>query len=287
MKKRILYNDQYDWEYHVKSMVSPTWFKVNKTISILLNIAVPLILVFVLHMGLINTLLAFIAFDILMVVVEFISIGLYKLKKRASWATKKGQFQKELDKMTPEQAKTLRKDMSAHAKFYDEKIEMIDEKIKSHDMLESILGPKSHEKTISSVKNMIEKMRAYSDDNIPFNECEECIDWIQEKVAKIVEKSDKLMEVVKDNPVAILDVTGTYDIYANEMMRIILKYQDATEEQQDSMKPELSNLLDVFCEKLERHYQRICNTKEFELGVDISYLTKRLKEDEEDKKDET
>ena len=196
--------------------------------------------------------------------------------------TKRKAYIEEIDKLTLDEVKERRKELQAHSKFYKEKLEVLDNKIKEFQDINRILSPDKHIDDIKTVELIIERMRAYSDDNIPFNECDECIKWIQKKIAKIVSKSDELIKIAHNNPGTISLINSTYDIYAEEMMSIILNYQEAVEEQQEKMEPQLRNLLDAFYNKLDRLFQKIYDSKEFALGVDIDYLTKRLNEDLED-----
>lgn len=280
--KLFHYNNADDWEFNVKNKVSPGWYKANKTLGLALNVATPAALLFLFNVNLPTFLLAYIGFDACMMAMDYASIGAYNGVKGISWLSKREKYEGKVGELTLEEVNKLKEDLSGHDKFYKEKLDILNQRIEEYKQLNTVATPEKYINTMKYVKEMVEKMRAYSDDSIPFEQCEECIDWIQEKVAKIVEKSDELLADVNDEPDSVVMIVNTYKIYAEELMNIILKYQEATEEQQTAMKPKLEKLLDTFREKLDRLHIKITSSREFSLNVDIDYLTKRLNEDIEE-----
>jgi len=294
MKKIFRCEDSDDWKMWVQEQVPDSWFKINNVLGILLNIAVPAILLFYFHLSIPTMILCYIIFDILMVPMDYLSIGMYKIlktviwlpQKAVLWLPKKAAYEKKVQNMSIDEINALKDELDAHDKFVDEKLEIINQRIEEYKRLDSIVAPSQHKDTIKYVKEMIEKMRAYSDDDIPFDQCDKCIKWIQKSMAEIVKKSDGLMNIILDDPDSVMQIVNVYNVYAEEMLRIVIKYQEADEEQQEKMRPKLEALLNTFSEKIDRLDARITSSRERSLDIDIDYLTKKLNEDVESNKNE-
>lgn len=275
MKKILKYKNYEDWTGHVKNMVSPGWYKTNKRLNFLLNIAIPAILLFVLKVNIFVFLLAFIAVDIGMIALDYSSVGMYGAIRKLTWQLQKGKFKQKVGQMSLKEMNQLKESINSNAEFSKEKLSVLNEQISEYKKLENASMPIHHRDTIKYVSEMIDRMRAYSDN-------EDSIDWICREISKTVKKSDKLLEIVHDDTDSIVQIVNTYNVYAEEMMSIILKYQEADKEQKENIKPKLQKLLDAFNEKLDRLETKISSSKEKSLDFDIDYLTRKLEEDDKD-----
>lgn len=273
------YKNADEWESNIKNTVSPKYFRANHIIGTALNIAVPAAILFGLKADLMTYILCFIGFDIGMSALDGISLGLYKGGKSIKWFMNKGKFSKQVKNMSLDEINRMKDEMGSNSEYFNEKLEVINACIEEYKQAEQALVMPGDKDTIKYVESIINRLRAYSYDSIPFDECDECIGWIQEETKEIVQKSDNLIEIVKKSPDKAADIVRTFNVYADELLNIILKYQESDEEQQQKMAGKLKNLLDTFSEKLERLTDKITTSREYSLNMDIDYLSKRLNED--------
>ena len=269
MGKIFKVNDFYDWEAIVEARMGDKYIKTNKAISIILNIIVPSILLFVLKVNFITYLLCFICFDIFQVVLEYISIYIYSGAKSIAWFAQKKQYVDKIKSMTPVQIESFKKELSNTHTFYNEKLAILNKQIEEYKSFDTIATPSVRKNDIAYVEEVIMKLKNYNN-----------IEWIKTRMKDIVDVSERLISLVKDDPDSVQAIINTYNIYAEELLNIIVQYEDMDIEQKEKYEPKIEKLMDVFYHHIEEKENKIQSYKEHTIDFDIDFLTKKLTEEE-------
>lgn len=260
-----------EYEEYAKEKTSNTFVKMNKLLGIALNIAIPLVLLLVFHLTISQYILAFIAFDAIQIVLNFILIKIFLGVKGLSWITSKGKFIKKIENMSPSEIEAFKNDFRKNQAFAQEKLNIINKKIEEYKMFNNIETSSFNRENIAFVEEMILKLKNY--DNIK---------WIKNEFEKIIEKSMALLDIVKEDTDSVKDIINTYNIYADELLNIVNQYEDMDEEQQERYKDRIKDLITTFYEHLEDLEQKITSYREHNIERDIDFLMKKLEETGED-----
>lgn len=264
-------NNVLDFETSMEAQVSETYFKINNIIGIALNIVIPVLLLFVFKVSFTNFLLAFLISDVALMGLNYLSLYLYKSCSKFIWLFRKKKYQENLDTMSLKDIKSLKKNLDQNNAFYAQKIKLINEKINEYKSFNSVSSPEIHKDDILYVEKIIEKFKEY--DNVK---------WIKKSLNKIVEKSENLLEMIKEDPDSISVIISTYNIYAEELMKIIAQFEDMDDEQKEKYKPKIEKLIDTFYSHLNELEEKIQSFKEHSIDRDIDFLMKRLESTEGD-----
>lgn len=270
MRKIFKSDTAYAWESVVDDKVGRNYKKINNLISIALNIAVPAILLFGFKVSFTTFLVCFIIFDIAQVFLEYIAIGVYNGAKSVVWLTQKKSYINKLAEMSPKEIEQFKKEMSESQSFFDEKMKILNSKIEEYKALDTISTPNARKHDIAYVEEVIMKLKNYNN-----------INWIKKRMKNIVAVSERLIVLVKEDPESVQAIVNTYNIYAEELLNIIIQYEDMDDEQKEKYQPKIEKLMDVFLSHLEERENKIQSYKEHNIDFDIDFLTKKLKEADE------
>lgn len=267
MKRRFYCTEQEDWNDYVMKNVSKKYYDINKIICLVLNIVVPAALLLVFKLNFAEYIFAFLVFDVALVLIEYLSIGLYKSSASIKWAIKKSRWAKDVSKMSAEDIAKLRAEMNQNTEFYKEKMEILERQIQEYK--EAAIAPKDKE-GIKYVEEVIKKFSMYMMD------VEEA--FIQKSLEKIITASHKLLDAIKNDPDDGIRVVSLFKVYSDELLKILGQYENLDEDAKQEKMPKVKNLLKVFLEKLEELQERISSGNERNFDTDIDYLTKKLEE---------
>lgn len=267
MKRKFYCADQDDWNDYVRKIVSKKYYNINKNIGIALNIIVPAVLLLVFKLNFAEYIFAFLVFDVALVLIEYLSIGLYKSSSSIKWAIKKARWTKDVSRMSAEDIAKLRAEMNQNTEFYKEKMEILEKQIQEYK--EAAIAPKDKE-GIKYVEEVIKKFSMYMMD------VEEA--FIQKNLEEIVTASHKLLDAIKNDPDDGIRVVSLFKVYSDELLKILGQYENLDEEAKQEKMPKVKNLLKVFLEKLDELEERISSGNERSFDTDIDYLTKKLEE---------
>lgn len=270
MRKIFKSDTAYTWESVVDDKVGRNYKKINNLISIALNITVPAILLFGFKVSFTTFLVCFIIFDIAQVFLEYIAIGVYNGAKSVVWLTQKKSYINKLAEMSPKEIEQFKKEMSESQSFFDEKMKILNSKIEEYKALDTISTPNARKHDIAYVEEVIMKLKNYNN-----------INWIKKRMKNIVAVSERLIVLVKEDPESVQAIVNTYNIYAEELLNIIVQYEDMDDEQKEKYQPKIEKLMDVFLSHLEERENKIQSYKEHNIDFDIDFLTKKLKEADE------
>lgn len=270
MRKIFKSDTAYAWESVVDDKVGRNYKKINNLISIALNITVPAILLFGFKVSFTTFLVCFIIFDIAQVFLEYIAIGVYNGAKSVVWLTQKKSYINKLAEMSPKEIEQFKKEMSESQSFFDEKMKILNSKIEEYKALDTISTPNARKHDIAYVEEVIIKLKNYNN-----------INWIKKRMKNIVAVSERLIVLVKEDPESVQAIVNTYNIYAEELLNIIVQYEDMDDEQKEKYQPKIEKLMDVFLSHLEERENKIQSYKEHNIDFDIDFLTKKLKEADE------
>lgn len=270
MRKIFKSDTAYAWESVVDDKVGRNYKKINNLISIALNITVPAILLFGFKVSFTTFLVCFIIFDITQVFLEYIAIGVYNGAKSVVWLTQKKSYINKLAEMSPKEIEQFKKEMSESQSFFDEKMKILNSKIEKYKALDTISTPNARKHDIAYVEEVIMKLKNYNN-----------INWIKKRMKNIVAVSERLIVLVKEDPESVQAIVNTYNIYAEELLNIIVQYEDMDDEQKEKYQPKIEKLMDVFLSHLEERENKIQSYKEHNIDFDIDFLTKKLKEADE------
>lgn len=270
MRKIFKSDTAYAWESVVDDKVGRNYKKINNLISIALNIAVPAILLFGFKVSFTTFLVCFIIFDIAQVFLEYIAIGVYNGAKSVVWLTQKKSYINKLAEMSPKEIEQFKKEMSESQSFFDEKMKILNSKIEEYKALDTISTPNARKHDIAYVEEVIMKLKNYNN-----------INWIKKRMKNIVAVSERLIVLVKEDPESVQAIVNTYNIYAEELLNIIVQYEDMDDERKEKYQPKIEKLMDVFLSHLEERENKIQSYKEHNIDFDIDFLTKKLKEADE------
>lgn len=270
MRKIFKSDTAYAWESVVDDKVGRNYKKINNLISIALNITVPAILLFGFKVSFTTFLVCFIIFDIAQVFLEYIAIGVYNGAKSVVWLTQKKSYINKLAEMSPKEIEQFKKEMSESQSFFDEKMKILNSKIEEYKALDTISTPNARKHDIAYVEEVIMKLKNYNN-----------INWIKKRMKNIVAVSERLIVLVKEDPESVQAIVNTYNIYAEELLNIIVQYEDMDDEQKEKYQPKIEKLMDVFLSHLEERENKIQSYKEHNIDFDIDFLTKKLKEADE------
>lgn len=263
-------NTSLEWREILEDDIGKNLIKFHSFIGFLLNLIVPVILLVFFKVDIITYLLCFIIFDILQVFLESGILFVHKNINNISWIIQKGRYQKKVKDMSPGEVELLKKDLNTTQSFYNEKLNIINEKINEFKSLEEVATPSSRKNEIIYVEEMILKFKNYDG-----------ISWIKDYMNTIVDTSERLISLIKDDEESIVIVINTYNIYSEELLKIVSSYEDMDDEQKDRYQSKIISLLDDFCEHLTNLEDRIISFKEHSIDFDIDFLQKKLKEDKE------
>lgn len=270
MRKIFKSDTAYTWESVVDDKVGRNYKKINNLISIALNITVPAILLFGFKVSFTTFLVCFIIFDIAQVFLEYIAIGVYNGAKSVVWLTQKKSYINKLAEMSPKEIEQFKKEMSESQSFFDEKMKILNSKIEEYKALDTISTPNARKHDIAYVEEVIMKLKNYNN-----------INWIKKRMKNIVAVSERLIVLVKEDLESVQAIVNTYNIYAEELLNIIVQYEDMDDEQKEKYQPKIEKLMDVFLSHLEERENKIQSYKEHNIDFDIDFLTKKLKEADE------
>lgn len=271
MKTLLAFRNDTASEYKQDALdkTNPVYVRLHNLLGIAINIAVPAVLLFVFKLSLPQFLLAFIAFDILQVFGNFIFVKLFQGICGLAWLTKKFAYAKKVENMTPAEIEGFINNWRDDQAFSQEKLAMLKDRMEEYRSFASIKTPDSNRENIVFVAEMIEKLRNYHN-----------IHWIDKSLDAIVEKSEAVLGIVKEDPDAMAAVINTYNIYAEELLSIVRQYEDMDERQKERYKGSVEKLIKAFYEHLENLEVRITKHKETNINRDIDFLMQKLQEEE-------
>lgn len=257
-----------EWQEILEDNMSKGFIKFHSTIGLLLNIVIPIVLLLFFKVDIITYLLCFVVFDALQVVLEYLILFIHKNILSLSWFIQKGGYKTKLENMSPSEIEYLKNQLNTTNSFYNEKLKMINDKIEELKDLESVSTPASRKNEIIYVEEMIMKFKEY--DNIP---------WIKDYMEQIVTISERLLAKVKEDEESVIVIINTYNIYSEELLKIVAKYEDMDEEEQDKCQPKVLTLMETFCGLLKDLEIKIQNSKKRSIDFDIDFLMKKLEEE--------
>jgi hypothetical protein len=257
-----------DYEEKYTSLVSEKYYKANNYIGIALNIAVPAALLFVFKIKLAYFFLAFIAFDALQIGLNQLSYKVYNVSLKTAWNMQKEKFLDKICEMTPKEIEDYKNEMDSSQKFYQEKLSLINDKISEYKSFSTIGTLEAKKQDITFVEEMNYKFQSY--DNIK---------WIRKRLKNISKISERIIALLKEDADSIDIVIHTYNVYSEELMNIIKKYEDMDDEQKERYEPKIQELMDLFESHLEELEEKITSQREHSIDFDIDFLSKKLKEE--------
>ena len=269
---KIIRADEYfDWEYVVTKNLGETYVKLSNTISVILNISLPLFLLLHLKVDVFTYFLCFIALDIALSLIDLVFVCLAKSFQQVRWLLYKIGFTKEIKNLSPEEIEAYKKSIDSYNDFAQEKLKLLNNQLEEYKSLDKIISVDYKKNELIFVEEMIAKFRAYDE-----------IDWIKNSLLEIANVSDRLLNLVKEDIDAINIIINTYNIYSEELLAIIKKYEEMDEEQQSKYTEKVEKLIDTFLVHLEKQETKVIKFRERSIDFDIDFLSKKLEEMEEE-----
>lgn len=263
-------NSYIEWQEILEDNMNKGFIKFHSTIGLLLNIAIPIVLLLYFKVDISTYFLCFIVVDILQVIFENIILFIYKNISSISWLIQKNGYKTKLKNMNSSEIEILKKELKNNNSFYNEKLKMINEQIDELKSLEKVSTPSLRKNEIIYVEEMILKFKEYNN-----------ISWIKDYMEEIVIISEKLLSLVKEDDESVIVIINTYNIYSEELLKIILQYENMDSEQQSKYQTKLLNLMEDFCNHLKELENKIQKFKEHSIDFDIDFLTKKLQEEKD------
>jgi len=267
--KIINSNDAFDRKQAILDKVGSTFFEVNNAIGLILNILAPIVLLFIIKVDIPTFFFSFIAFDIFLIILENIVLFFSKSFNSIIWIFQKIGYKKRISNMSHDEMLSFKEKFDIMTSFYDEKLKILNDKIEEYRSLETITTPKAKQNELVFVEEMIAKFDSYKG-----------IKFIEERMKELVTVSKKLLELIKDDINSISIVINTYNIYSEELLKIISSYEEMSTEQKLTYRDRLEYLFDAFLNHLKRQETKITEYKESSIDFDIDFLIQKLSEEE-------
>lgn len=262
-------NDAFDRKQVILDSVGQSFFDINNMIGLILNILVPIVLLFIVKVDITTFFFSFIAFDIFLIILENLVLFFSKSFNSIIWIFQKIGYKKKISNMSHDEMLSYKEKFDVMTSFYDEKIKILDDMINEYRSLETITTPKAKQNELVFVEEMIEKFDSYKG-----------VDFIEEKMKELVSVSKKLLELIKDDINSISIVINTYNIYSEELLKIVSSYEEMSSEQKSKYSERLQYLFDAFLNHLKRQEVKITEYKENSIDFDIDFLIQKLNEEE-------